>query len=154
MCKVGKDWFQNTNIAMLTKFFNLVKSHHADIVLAIAIGLISLTSFNLGKISAYNHQKKPLTITEPVNSRQSTARAGQFDKYSIKQNTGLAEEDRGQARNILKNEKTIVGSKKSRLYHFAWCIGSFKISAKNKVVFANEAAALAAGYTLASNCNK
>lgn len=109
-----------------------LKQYQADIILTLAIVLISIMAFNLGKISATKQQHTPLTITEPVNP-------------------GISDEN-GQAR----AETEVVASKasKSKLYHFPWCASGSKISDKNKVTFATEAAAISAGYTLAGNCKK
>lgn len=53
-------------------------------------------------------------------------------------------------------DQTVVASKnsKGKLYHFTWCPGVSMIAEKNKITFANEAAAITAGYTLAGNCQK
>lgn len=120
---------------MLAKFINFVKTYQSDIVLAIAIVLISVTSFNIGKLSVAGNKKTPITVTEP-----KTAQVGsqlEPKTYNLK-------------------PSFVVASKasKSRVYHFLWCSGASRIAEKNKITFPNEAAALAAGYTLAGNCTK
>ncbi len=56
----------------------------------------------------------------------------------------------------LPTNPQVVASKnsKGKLYHFTWCPGASMIAEKNKITFASEAAAIAAGYTLAGNCQK
>jgi len=43
-------------------------------------------------------------------------------------------------------------SASSKLYHFTWCSGAKRIKEENKVWFNTEAEAVAAGYSLAGNC--
>ncbi|MEX2052636.1 MAG: hypothetical protein WD898_00200 [Candidatus Paceibacterota bacterium] len=118
---------------MLPKFFKLIKEYQTDLLLAVFVVLISVISFNLGKISAFNRLKTPITITEP---------------------NGITEANMGSGVN--PQEQPVVASKASsgKLYHFLWCSGAQRIAEKNKLTFPNEAAALAAGYALASNCSK
>ena len=121
---------------MLSKFFQLIKSRQSDIVLAVTIILISVISFNLGKISSLNGQKAQIKITGGENATRS-------------------DDTRGTLAPAVKDQ-TVVASKnsKGKLYHFTYCPGASMIAEKNKVTFPNEAAAIAAGYTLAGNCQK
>ncbi len=66
----------------ITKFLKLVKTYQADIILALVVIFISVTAFNLGKISTFNKQKTPITITEPVNSKQLTGNGGEGTQNS------------------------------------------------------------------------
>ncbi len=120
----------------LTKF---VKTYQADIILALAVILISITAFNLGKISVSNQQKAQLTITEQNVTNTSIPTNNNFEK-----------------RAKLNADTYVIASKNStaKVYHFPWCASGSKISEKNKITFANETEAISAGYTLASNCQK
>ncbi|MEK7154052.1 MAG: hypothetical protein AAB792_00650 [Patescibacteria group bacterium] len=126
---------------MLSNFFQLIKPRQSDIVLAVTIILISVISFNLGKISSLNGQKAQIKITGGENAGQPEDTMGTF--ASPKPST-------------LNPNSPVVASKnsKSKLYHFTWCPGASQIAEKNKITFVNEAAAIAAGYTLAGNCRK
>lgn len=130
----------------LSKLPQFVKQYQPDIILAITIVLISITAFNLGKISAYQQKKTPITITGPgtVNGQRIMA-----DSNSKK--TDSQPETSNQ-----KLETSVVASKNStsKVYHFPWCPSASKIADKNKLTFATEAAAISAGYTLAGNCTK
>lgn len=119
-----------------TKF---LKTYQADIILAIIVVLISITSFNLGKISANQHKKLPISITEPGTAVEPAV-AG----------------EKTQADNKPAGNVSVVASKNStgKLYHFPWCSGAARIAEKNKITFSTEAAAIAAGYTLAGNCTR
>lgn len=121
---------------MLSKLFQFVKANQSDIVLAVAVILISVISFNLGKISAIGGQKAQIKITGG-------------------ENTGRLEDTKGTSAPAARDQ-TVVASKnsKGKLYHFTWCPGASMIAEKNKITFTNEAAAIAAGYTLAGNCKK
>ena len=121
-----------------------LKTYQADIILALAVIFISVTAFNLGKISTLNKQKMPITITEPVNSKQIT------------ENSGEGVQNSKPATNNQKLATSVVVSKNSTsmVYHFPWCPSASKIADKNKLTFATEAAAISAGYTLAGNCTK
>lgn len=128
---------------MLTKFLKLVKQRQANIVLAVAVVLISLLSFQAGKI----YTLRLFSGTEPVLTL-----APMSDLFSPTPASagGLAKSSPN-----LK-ESSVIASKNgsTKLFHYPWCPGATKISEKNKISFVNEAAAIAAGYTLASNCQK
>lgn len=113
--------------------------------MAITIVLISITAFNLGKISAYQQGKTPITITEPDNGKQTADRSGKET-----QNPKLTPNTYNLA------PSSVVASKNStsKAYHFLWCPSASKIADKNKLTFATEAAAISAGYTLAGNCTR
>lgn len=122
---------------MLSKFPLLVKRHQSEIVLAGVVIIISVLSFQLGKIYAWEKwSEQPFPITERGMVSEATA----TEKSSTASGQTLI--------------TTVVASKNSSLYHFPWCPGAGRISAKNKITFPNEAAAIAAGLTLASNCSK
>lgn len=123
---------------MLSKLVRFVKANQSEIVLGVVIIIITVISFNLGKISSLNGTKTPVTITGGEN-------AGQRDVRGILTSVAPATKD-----------QMVVASKnsKGKLYHFTWCPGASMIAEKNKITFANEAAAITAGYTLAGNCQK
>lgn len=128
---------------MLSKLLELVKKYQIDIVLAVAIILIAITSYNIGKIIAYRSVKIPITITDPQDIVRREAGQGNNQAANIQSA-------------INPRDLTVVASKKSssKLYHFTWCPGAKQIAAANKLTFATESAAIAAGYTLAGNCKK
>jgi hypothetical protein len=121
---------------IITKLTAIVKANQQEIILALAVSLITITSYNLGKISAFNSLKTPIKITQEGSEVADPA-------------LGTPEANKAQ-------DPTVVASKnsKSKLYHFTWCSGASRIAAQNKISFPNEAAAIAAGYTLAGNCQK
>jgi len=118
-----------------------LKTYQADLILALAVILISITAFNMGKISVLNKQKAQITITEPPNNKRPFD-AGDDSTLNAKRST--------------LNASSVIASKNStsKLYHFPWCASGYKISEKNKITFATEAAAISAGYILAGNCQR
>jgi hypothetical protein len=121
---------------MLSKLAQFVKLNQSEIILGITIAAITVISFNLGKISALNSQKAQIRIT-------NGSKAEIKDGNAIQKVTSAS----NQAVVASKNSKT-------KLYHFSWCPGASQIAEKNKIIFINEAAAIAAGYKLAGNCRK
>lgn len=122
-----------------------LKTYQADVILVIAIVLISITAFNLGKISVLNQKKTPITITEPGDRVQGIG-------YNQKSEDNLLN-----PRPSTPNpNSSVVASKNStsKIYHFPWCPSASKIADKNKLTFATEATAISAGYTLAGNCTR
>ena len=124
--------------SILAKIGNTVKNHQKDIFMGFCIVLISIISFNIGRINALH--KTPIKITGEANVYQAT--------------TGTS---------VLNSKKTIpaqpkdpriVASKASttKKYHFTWCAGAKQIKEANKLWFENESLAQKAGYTLAGNC--
>lgn len=117
---------------ILPKFLQFVKDHQSDLVLGLVIVMITVISFNLGRLSVQQKLKTPVTIQD-----SSQEIAGSSDNKNL-------------------DNLPVVASQKStsHYYHFSWCSGAKQIAEANKLTFANEAAALVAGYKLASNCTK
>lgn len=63
-------------------------------------------------------------------------------------------QDRGEGTSVSSKpaEGSVVGSKNGTKYHLPHCSGAGSIKEENKVWFASESAAQAAGYTRAGNC--
>jgi len=124
---------------ILILFKSGVKLRQKDIFLVFCMVLISVTSFNLGKIGAL--KKTPITIM-PDQS--------QADVYSAVGDKNTAENP---AKPQAVIDRRVVVSKNSDKYHFTWCSGAKRIKEENKIWFETEAAAQAAGYVKAGNCN-
>lgn len=129
-----------TILSKMEKIIKFLKDFRSEIILGLIVVLLTFTSYNLGKITAYNRLKQPITITD-VNAN--------IENIAQPVGQGIASENK-------PKNPTVVASKKStsKLYHFTWCPGALKIAEANKVTFPDEAAAIASGYTLASNCKK
>lgn len=113
-----------------------VKDNQGDIVLVISIILIALISFGLGRLTAPNIIKEPVTIEEHNFSSQSATISNQL--------TGTTTEITSQTSS---NEKgIIVASKYGKKYHWPWCTWAKKIKPENQVWFKSEEEAKKAGY--------
>jgi len=138
---------------MLSQFQNFVKDNQADIVLVISIILIALISFGLGRLTAPEIVKEPVTIEEPLSS-QSAAISGQLTSTTTEEILGQENIERqgnteiaSTSSNETSNEKgIIVASKYGKKYHWPWCSWAKKIKPENQVWFKSEAEAQKAGY--------
>ena len=122
---------------MLAKIRELIKSYHSELVLAVAVIAITIISFNLGRMSVGNSVAKlPLTISAPGDSLSLPTTHSSLPT-------------------VPKNPKVVASkASSSKLYHFTWCSGAKRITDKNKLTFPTESAAIAAGYSLAGNCQR
>ena len=100
-----------------------------DIFIVVAIILIGLAGFSLGKLSALEKGREPVTI-QPVTTSFSSVVATTTNN----------------------SNNFLVASKTGTKYYFPWCSGVSKISEKNKVWFDSYSSAQAAGLTPAANC--
>ncbi|MEI6190879.1 MAG: hypothetical protein WCP24_00745 [bacterium] len=99
-----------------------------DIFIVLAVILIGLAGFGLGKLSALEKGREPVQIksqNQPASVLSITPESSQ----------GL-----------------LVASKTGKKYHFPWCAGASQITDKNKIWFNSYEEAQKAGYTPASNC--
>lgn len=129
---------------MLARIINFVKTHHSEITLALVIICITIISYNIGRGMGQGTTKNELSIIAPQTSggaRGETAGSG---------SSGLTAPAKA------PRDASVVASKasSSKLYHFTYCSGAQRIAEKNKLTFPTDTAAIAAGYTLASNCQK
>ncbi|MBI2612724.1 hypothetical protein HYW59_02840 [Candidatus Kaiserbacteria bacterium] len=87
--------------------------------------LLGLASFGLGRLSAIEETRPAVSIAEASHlSEQRPISIG-----------GL-----------------IVASRKGSAYHYPWCSGAQTMAEQNKIWFASEKDARAAGYSPAKNC--
>lgn len=124
---------------MLAKIAKLVKPHLSDLFFGVCVVLIAVISYNLGRIRAL--EKTPLKLG------QDAAIISALDDAP-----GTGE---GSARAPKKNlDPRVVASKSSssKKYHYTWCAGAKKIKEENKLWFDTADKAVAAGYSLAGNC--
>lgn len=121
---------------ILSKILNFVKLRQKDVFLIFCMVLIAITGYNLGKINSL--KQIPVTINDV-----------EADIYSASKQEGIIKTNNKPA----VVDKRVVVSKNSDKYHFTWCSGAKRIKESNKIWFADEAAAQAAGYTKAGNCN-
>ena len=100
-----------------------------DLLIILLIILVGTASFGLGKLSAHEKQKTPITITKGLDT------APQAQKVSAVQAQGI-----------------VFASKTGTKYYYPSCSSSVK--EENKVWFNSIEEATAVGLTLASGCKK
>lgn len=125
---------------ILSKIAERVKYYQKDIFLGVCIVMVSLISFNLGRINALH--KTPIKITGEANVYQATVGNSVLN---IKKSAPAQPKD---LRVVVSKAST------TKKYHFTWCAGAKQIKETNKIWFENESLAQQAGYTLSGNCVK
>src|SRR3990167_10017846 len=98
---------------ILAKMLNQVKLHQKDIFLGFCIVLISVISFNIGRINALH--KTPIKITGESNVYRAT-----IANSTLKNKTSIP---------VQPKDPRVVASKSSttKKYHFTWCPGAKQI---------------------------
>jgi hypothetical protein len=126
---------------MIAKIGEWVKQHRRDLWVGFCTLLVSWSAYNLGLIRARSGAV-PLQEARVFQERASEAPTPSL----------TPQPPRGPAHTDLR----VVVSKtsSSKKYHFSWCSSANRIKEQNKLWFATEQAAQAAGYTLAANCKK
>jgi len=87
--------------------------------------LVALASFGLGRLSALEDAKPPVSIQQAPESTQPPA---------------------------LVMGGLIVASRSGSVYYYPWCSGAQKIAPANQVWFSSEAAAVKADYAPSKTC--
>ena len=106
-----------------------IKGLGADLVhewgLVLIVFLVALASFGLGRLSALEDARPPISITQaPTAANQQAIAPG-----------GL-----------------LVAARSGSVYYYPWCTGASKILPQNQRWFQSEEAARKAGYAPAKNC--
>lgn len=100
-----------------------------DVYIAIMIVFIGTASFGLGKLSAFEKQKTPISVYKTQESMLASVLSASGKEKGI-----------------------VVASKSGTKYYYPWCSGVSKIKEENKIWFASIEEAKAYGLTPASNC--
>ena len=122
----------------------LLKPYIFDLFLVACVALIAVISYNLGRIHAY---------------QQAAIGAGETLSFTAPDQAPIAQKAAAKPKTSptpkVPRDPRVVASKasSSKVYHFTWCSGALRIKDSNKLWFAGEAEAQAAGYTLAGNCH-
>lgn len=124
---------------MLTKLKEKIKPLEKDIILVIAIMLVALTSFGLGRLSKIRENKPPITV------ENLSASVGKVEPW------GIGAEG-GKEKGSTLDNGMLVASKGGKKYHYPWCPGARRIKDSNKIWFSTKKEAASAGYTPAKNC--
>jgi len=121
-----------------------------DMLLVLAVILLGVVSFGLGRLSNEPENARPVVLRVPVSAsvQASIPASGDYDlpagdRVSVDENPVNA---------TPATEKQYVASKNGSVYHLPWCSGAQRIKEENKVWFATKEAAQAAGLRPAANC--
>ena len=125
---------------MLSELTETIKK---NIFLIILIILVSLLSFQLGRISK--------TASQPIKIEKASVQEIFTESQNSKIKVQSSDSESGGVERI---DFRVVVSKNSDKYHFLWCSGAKRIKEENKIYFNSEEEAISAGYTLAGNCSK
>ena len=117
-----------------------------DIFIALVIILIGLAGFGLGKLSALEKGREPVTI-KPAQFTAISASSTNTGSIS-----GSSASVLGRQENTGRVLGLLVAAKGGTKYYFPSCSGASRISEKNKIWFNSYAEAQSAGYSAAANC--
>jgi hypothetical protein len=130
-------------IKLFTKLDNF--NIKEDVFIILAIILIGLAGFGLGKLSALEKGRESVTI-KPAN----------FTAVASSIVTPVNTEIQGSSASaMIAGESTkgmLVASKNGTKYYFPWCPGVSKINEANKIWFDSYESAKKAGLSAAANC--
>lgn len=136
-------------MSIITEFYSKIKQFiNANLVelgVSVIIILVGISCFFLGKMSV----NAPKAQGEGIKIMQNNKEVS-LDKVP---NTEV-DKALNQTGNALNtgNSEQVVASKNGKRYYYPWCGAAERISAKNKIYFANAAEAMKAGLTKAANC--
>lgn len=145
-----KPYWSNRVIPLISK----VKENldiKEDTFIVLAIVLIGLAGFGLGKLSALEKSRGVVEINSAnFIPLASSSKSISNSSVTVKSDTIPLS---ASAMVVGENAKGfLVASKSGKKYHFPWCTGALQIAEKNKIWFDSYPEALSAGYTPASNC--
>lgn len=101
-----------------------IKRIPESVYIALLIIFVGLSSFALGRLSAFEVASQPIRVTAPdLVDGEALVIGGQ-----------------------------VIGSRSGNKYHFPWCSGVERIALHNRVWFKDENEARQRGYSPAGNC--
>lgn len=130
---------------LLNKIKSFLKANQRDLYLAALVFLVSMASFGLGRLSAVWPVKEPIRIDQIGETGQSASGLGEgvpADSFTKRSDSPISPVSSGE----------YVASRNGSSYHLPTCSGAKQIKEENKIWFASEEAARAAGYKPAGNC--
>lgn len=105
---------------------------------ALILVLVLLLAYAIGTISIGREKNSSVSVIYPEKSAENIKKpASSLNAAAIK---------------AVKQDQSVVASKKGTKYHLPSCSGAKTIAEENKIVFPNEEAAKKAGYEPAKNC--
>ena len=121
---------------MLAKLKNFVKNNSSDIFIVVAIILVALIGFGIGRLTA------PKAVPIQIKNMEQASVEELIGEQVVPTSVGTPAGQAGK----------VVASKNSDKYHLPECPGAKQISEENKIWFDSIEAAEKAGYKPAGNC--
>ncbi len=134
--------------------FSEIKSllSNDSVFYSLIIIIVGITAFGLGRLSVAP-ESPVIGQNTPETSAPGTVLGVAVNPPEAEVQTGPAAAATGPEDNPgTAVPTTLVASKSGTKYHLATCPGAKQIKEENKIYFATEALARAAGYTPAANC--
>jgi hypothetical protein len=110
-----------------------------DLFIVFLIILVGTASFGLGKLSAFEKKKIPISILKTKEAMLASVALSLDDSLSS-------------SKNQTQEKGIVVASKSGTKYYYPWCTGVSRIKEENKVWFLSIEDARTAGLTPASGC--
>ena len=145
-----KDWSEkikgcNENIKnRLQQEENTSRYYTAAIII-----LVGLSSFGLGRLSAIDEKREPITIEDGMGIIETAPPPSAGGGASTQFASVVSSANPSNSTQLASGGK-LMGSRNGTKYYFPWC-GS-NIAEKNKIWFNSETDARAKGYSPAANC--
>ena len=142
----------------LSKFFGFIKVYQREVVLVVVVILVSISSYNIGKIVGADRTRPEIKILDASSAgdTRDLQQANILNKTTGDTDNTVPKQTPTPKPVIDFSTIQVIASKNSsgKVYHFLWCPSVAKIKEENKITFTNEAEAIGAGYKLAGNCTK
>ncbi|MBI2610286.1 hypothetical protein HYW53_03945 [Candidatus Giovannonibacteria bacterium] len=116
--------------------------HENDIIFVLAVILIGVIGFGLGRISV-SKEKYAIKIEQNKIEQKKAQKTDDQSAAIIKA---------GESAQVAKKNEQFVGSKNGDVFHLPSCPGAKRIKEENKIYFTSKENAEKAGYRPAENC--
>jgi len=122
----------------------------------IAIILVAIIAFSLGRISGLQDKREPVRILNNSTPNSLLLQSNSAKATPDKQEGGIETNTQSLQNTAAAASASqggqVVASKNGTKYHYPWCAGAKQISPQNIITFNSIEDARAKGYTPASNC--
>ena len=117
-----------------------------DIFIVFLIVLTGTASFGLGKLSALEKQKVPISVLKTKEAMYASVLS------AVNNNPAITTETKGVGETNSTTKGLVLASKSGTKYYYPSCSGVFRIKEENKIWFNTVEEAVTSGLTLATNC--
>ena len=132
-------------IEKIKKVKKFIDDNKKELFISASFILMAFIAFGLGMMSVLEEQKYPIWFEEVGEEKIA-------DKLQSADSKAQIANSESQITESGKQDRILVGSKNSNLYHYTWCSGAKRIKEENKIYFSSKEEAEKAGYKPAGNC--